>query len=476
VKDKIRNSFYSRLSCGAGATLLITLIATFVPISPSLIALQNKESFFTVKTFSHPFTLQSSRQNNPFQLTADAAESFGVQTLSPSDFNNGVDKLTDAGVEWLRIGVPWKQLAPTWPTLPISEDTWSPYDAALTTAKANDYKVIVVLGANPDWAASFERGPIDLDDFDEFKDYVTADVHYWELYNEPDAVSRSPAEAFGDHPQEYTDTLQAAYVIIKSIDPAALVLLGGIAYDDFYEVGQNPNGRFAQDFLDQILALGAALYFDVMNFHYYPEYDENWESLTGLPGIRAKTEAIRSVLTNHGIDKPIICTELGESSGINGDGKTEDTQAQAVVKHFTRAMASKLHIAIWYNMNDYNSTQDPFREHGLLDYPSFDPKPSLDSFATLTTILQNHIFISNLAKPSWLGTNLEGYIFWDKANNKETIIFWSEDGNPQDVTIPDGAIVLDKYGNPCSPPASIGEDPLIIIRDVTFQYIPLIMK
>ena len=179
-------------------------------------------------------------------------------------------------------------------------------------------------------------------------------------------------------PRTTLTTLHAGYDAMKAVDSNAVVLLGGLAYDGF---NTDPAGPFVESFLDNILTDGAANYFDVMNFHYYPWYDWRWEGLTGEPGMIGKTHEIQDVLASHSVTKPIVCTELGDSSGgqYPSDTRTEDTQAIAVIEQFTRAVAAGNKIGIWFNMNDY---PDPygFGENGLLDYPSFDPKLSLDAY------------------------------------------------------------------------------------------------
>lgn len=288
-------------------------------------------------------------------------------------------------------------------------------------------EVIVTLGGNPAWAASFPRGPINClgDQWDErWTEYVSAlvsrysagpyNVKYWAIYNEPDAASagnqtncagRPGVEVFGDHPQEYVNTLQLAYQIIKAPDPSAVVLLGGIAYDCFTtDVSCH---LFVRDFLPDILDLGAASYFDAMNFHYYPNWDLRWESESGgLPGIRGKTQVIQAVLAAHGVTKPIVCTELGSSSNPQA-GESEDSQSRNVAKFYARALAAGNKIGIWYNMIDY-SINDPFQFHGLLRVDA-TAKPSLFAYRTLAANLSGHTFERAMANNELAGSNnLEG--------------------------------------------------------------------
>ncbi|MGB2896348.1 MAG: hypothetical protein WBB65_09315, partial [Anaerolineales bacterium] len=230
-----------------------------------------------------------------------------------------------------------------------------------------------------------------------------------------------------------------------------------------------------------IFTAGAGNYMDAMNFHFYPNHAPRWETLTGLPGIRAKTQAIRDLMTTHGLEKPFVCTELGDSSGFGGaDPRTEDTQAIAVVKQFTQAVAAGNLIGIWYNMNDYLPAVG-HAEHGLLDYPSFLAKPSLDALETLATHWPSFDFTRVLANTELGATNLEGYLFWDQMGGESLYILWSADGSSQTITLPpDVTSVVDKFNDPVTYGATLGidEQPVLISQDVTFHYLylPLISR
>jgi len=417
------------------------------------------------------------------QGQSSMAPAFGVQIISPAHFVRGAEAIHTSGAGWIHLGIEWRQLAPS-ETTPVSEYDWEPFDGVMNTARLYDLRVLVTLGGNPCWAASFSRGPVNRVDFSRFVEYVAAVVaRYkdivddWAIYNEPDAASVArhtpdcidPASpmliAFGDHPQEYVETLRTAFQTIRSIDPDARVVLGGIAYDNF----TSEAGPFVADFLPQILSRGAGKYFDVMNFHYYPEYDQRWAK-EGLPGIVGKTHVIRAILALYGLDKPMICSELGESSGniYAGDARSPHTQAQAVVKLFARAFSVGIGLPIWYNMNDYESPGDPYRFHGLLDV-AYQPKPALSAYHTLSSQLRGQVFSRSLGRTEWGAKDVEGYVFHDENQTNETIILWSGDGNPQAVALPSGVReVLDIFGEAIDHAdyLSVDGDPVFIVREL----------
>ena len=423
------------------------------------------------------------------------AEALGVQSISQSHLAVGGSTVKSAGANFIHFGVEWLQLAPT--DIDPTDYNWAIYDPSFDLASTLGFEVMVTLGHNPMWAASFRRGPIDCVPMERFTDYVTTvvtrysappyNVKFWALYNEPDVVSFTRSEgspldcsgdleapAFGDHPAEYVATLAAAYNAIKAVDQDAVVLVGGIAHDNFDYEG----GFFNEDFLDQILAEGAGDYFDAMNFHYYPKYDWRWEERTGLPGLIGKTKMIGELMAAYGIDKPIVVSELGDSSGHPHDpsNRTLDTQAIAVIQLFTRAIAAGNKFAIWYNMNDY--ANDPnFGEHGLLDYPDFNSKPSLDAFKTLATYLPGHVFKRPLSRTEMGAANLEGYLFLEISNHKHLYILWSRDSTVQTITLPSGvSSVVDKFGDPVVHGLTLvlDDQPVLITCDPERSCLPLV--
>ncbi len=434
------------------------------------------------------------------------ADALGVQSLAPSWFASGGSTVKAAGANFVHFGIEWDDLAPT-NIQPAAYD-WTAYDAQMDLAASLGYEIMITMGQNPLWAASFRRGPVDCVPLTRFTDYVSAvvtrysaspyNVKYWALYNEPDVVGftrsgytdcsgDSWAYAFGDDnvkynglngPEHYAAHLQAAYTVIKAIDANAVVMNGGVAYDSFESEG----GFFNEDFLDQIFTAGAGNYMDAMNFHYYPEYDWRWEGLTGLPGVMAKTQAVKDVMASYSLDKPLVCSELGQSSGFGGaDTRTQDTQAIALIQQFTRAVAAGNKIGIWFNMNDYLGDPSFFSEHGLLDYPSFAAKLSLDAFETLATLWPGFEYMRVLSSTEMGASNMEGYIFWDQSGNEALYILWSADGSSQTITLPPGvSSVVDKFNDPVTYSATLGidEQPVLITQSVTFEtlYLPSIMR
>ena len=65
--------------------------------------------------------------------------------------------------------------------------------------------------------------------------------------------------------------------------------------------------------------------------HYYPAFASSWTQTRG-PGLKEKIEAVRTKLTEYGVEKPIMITEVGWSNIYYG---TDEIQGRYVVELFT---------------------------------------------------------------------------------------------------------------------------------------------
>ena len=179
---------------------------------------------------------------------------FGVETRIPED-TDILDKARSANAYWVRSHVfSWDLIEPV-DTTPDNYH-WEYVDSqALIDASARRLHVIATIKMTPYWAQKYKGvycGPIDRDYFSDFTEFLIAavkiygnppyNVKYWELGNEPDVDRRlvAPDSDFGCWGEEsetyyggeyYADMLKVAYPAIKSIDPDAKVLIGGLLLD-----------------------------------------------------------------------------------------------------------------------------------------------------------------------------------------------------------------------------------------------------
>ncbi|MCP4421011.1 MAG: glycoside hydrolase family 5 protein [Chloroflexi bacterium] len=361
---------------------------------------------------------------------------FGVQTYNNTRTTNKYyDALINSNASWVRTNVSWAKVELT--NSSPDNYNWTSADNSLAISINPDINVIVTIDDNPGWAATSSGGVINLVGFAEFASFVGAlaerydgdgvddapgspIVTYWELYNEPDAGSATSHQGWGDDPDLYAAMLQAVYPAVKNANPKAQIVLGGIAYDFFYD----QNGPFNPDFLDGVLQFGGD-YFDVMNFHAYPVFSKNWTSYDG-PGLLQKTEAVRSKLATHGYgNRPIIITESGwhsNDTSANNLPASPAIQSQYVIKLFTQSLAADIDVMIWWMLFDPGGG---YWENGLVtnDNPPII-KPAFVTYQTVVEELSAAHF-----KRAWTPTetgsvNVEVFEFEDNVHQRMVYVAW----------------------------------------------------
>jgi hypothetical protein len=178
---------------------------------------------------------------------------------------------------------------------------FSGHDRIVDMNRANGINVVGILGSTPKWAAPgchvlaseptevtgrpttlyqqdppYWWRPCPPDNLEDWRNYVyqTVDhfkgrVDVWEIWNEPDiqGVYWSGTEA------QYAELLKVGYEAVKTANPEATVLFGGLAY--WHDT------TFYADVLDELIKLpGAAennYYFDAMSLHLYNNvYHFDW--------------------------------------------------------------------------------------------------------------------------------------------------------------------------------------------------------
>jgi hypothetical protein len=313
--------------------------------------------------------------------------------ISNADKQQTATAMTDAGVQWTRIGLGWRSLEP-------SKGSYSSYwladeDAAVQAASDAGVKIILDVVESPQWASGSTdknmppTNPQDLADFMSFiANRYKGKVAAYEIWNEENGSRFWPS---GPNPVAYTQLLKASYPAIKAADPAATVVFGGLVNADYH-------------FVEAAYAAGAKGYFDVMavhpytcwdpSFYYYVDSNENWvgnSSYTPKAGERETMYAYTGYREVHksmvaaGDNKPIWFTEMGWSTASTGGTCVVDEQTQA--NYLTQAykIAEQdpyVQVALWYNFReDFFSTGPSYYDGGFgLLHKDFTPKPAYYAF------------------------------------------------------------------------------------------------
>jgi hypothetical protein len=266
-------------------------------------------------------------------------------------------------------------------------------------------------------------------------------VDNWEFYNEPDNGNVGYAEQgfgyWGHSGAQYAEMLCEVREVMRKANPRVRIVLGGIAYERFEELGQGP---FVRQFLQDVLDAGGDQCLDVMNFHYYPYFEAVWSAWG--PGIIGKASHLRETYPE--LDNlPMVCTEAGYPSD-NGTGlpSTPETQAGYVVKMFVQSLASDLEFTIWWTWSDLVGYDGAF---GLVDQ-NLQPKLSYYAYQTAVLQLDRVVFQQRLSSGALGGANAQAYLF--QRLGKPLYVLWANGTSSESVSLSgSSARVTDYVGN-----------------------------
>jgi hypothetical protein len=298
--------------------------------------------------------------------------------IPSSDFAPTGQAISDIGAGWVRLEFRWNEAEPS------SKGSYDPnilarYDQAIDTARAAGAKVLVFVNGAPRWASGSRISmmkPEDPADYADFMRFVATryagKVSAWEVWNEENTTRFWQS---GPSPAAYVPLLKAAYPAVKSADPNALVVFGGLSQNDY-------------SFVEGAYAAGAKGYFDVMAVHPYPGpnppeavwYSNGRIGPTAFSGFRE----VRSSMLAQGDDKPIWLTEFGWSTTTTESwGVTASQQADYLTRAY-RLLESYPYVAIayWYNLrnNFWDDDADTWETQLGLMRTDFTHKPSYDAF------------------------------------------------------------------------------------------------
>ncbi|NLF73992.1 MAG: hypothetical protein GX575_33720 [Candidatus Anammoximicrobium sp.] len=203
-----------------------------------------------------------------------------------------LELMRQADLAWVRCDFYWD-------TVENPPGTWhfDHIEKVLDQTEARGLKLLVILGYTVPWAR-----PV-CDDPEPWLEYVRRTVSHfkdrvkhWEIWNEQNLKHFWVADP---DPKAYAQFLKITYETIKKIDPAAVVVYGGLAGVPF-------------DYYEKTLQAGAGRYLDVMNIHPYRG------GLSTAQEIRRFLSDLRRfhdlTVKYCGEDKPLWITEMGWST------------------------------------------------------------------------------------------------------------------------------------------------------------------
>jgi hypothetical protein len=306
---------------------------------------------------------------------ARAAEAgVNLSTLSPT----GVHEASTLGVHWVRLFAVWSYLEPA-PGVHAS-NWFAEYDRLLASLPKGTKAIVDLVGA-PSWESGSQAAnapPRDPADYASLLHFIAqrwaGKVAAYEIWNEEDAPLWW---AGGPDPTAYTHLLQTSYTAVKSAEPHAAVVLGGLTGNDY-------------DFLQGIYRAGGKGYFDAVGVHtdtacntsspYLVLRDADGrldpDSFLGYREVHATELA-------NGDDKPIWMTETSWrttsatcSEGVfagQGPGGVSDAQQATYLSEAYHCLAQNpyVQVALWFPIADEGAVTSGLQRADLSHKPSY---------------------------------------------------------------------------------------------------------
>jgi len=329
----------------------------------------------------------------PEQTVSDGFDSAPVANSSDRDLALGVNiadlsmtyLVNDLGFKWAKGYVNWATVEPD-----PGQFNWTDPDNVVKAFADQQLNILMRIHGTPAWARPSESPlsypPPNLAKFETFltqlatryKDQVAA----YEIWNEPN-LSYEWGHLEPD-PVAYTEMLQTAYRTIKTVDPDALIITGGLA-----TTGNGSADAYGDlTFLQAMYDAGAKDYFDAFGSHPYA-YGQppDVSHPDGLSFDRVAAQHAVMAANGDG-NTPVWITEagwvlqthwdLGEHANI---GVTEAQQAEYLVRAYQKVGQEwpfvqgfflfnlDFSVAPWYQAGE------PMRWYAILN-PDRTPRPA----------------------------------------------------------------------------------------------------
>lgn len=333
---------------------------------------------------------------------------------------NGV---TAMRFDWVAQTIDWRDLEPR-----PGQFAWDGLDAALAVIGSGNYslRLLIVVRGTPDWARppganlAFDGPPADnaaLSNFMRtFASRYAGRIAAYEIYPEANDA-RHWASPQGLSAQAYTDLLKTAATAIRSADPLAIVVSGGLQPTD---LNDGVNGIDASQFLGAMYAAGAARSFDALGVHLdgrnNPPTDTPDTTSVTKPGYKGlwayyfrHYELLRAVMAASGDNHhPMWLTAVGwASQSPPPDGlafaadNTEDEQASYLVAAaYQVRMRPYVQVMIVdnFNLSVVTGPGSPDAAYSLIR-PDWSARPA---FLALAKMRQSDLMPSNALSPQAL--------------------------------------------------------------------------
>jgi hypothetical protein len=268
--------------------------------------------------------------------------------MSATDVNKTLDMMQSAGVNTVRVMIPWAGIEKTKGTY-----NWTAVDTIVNAANARGMSVLGMVNSTPQWAAqagqpALSGPPASNAVFADFAKRVATryagKVSAYEVWNEENATV---FWSTGADPAAYTQMLKAVYPAIKAADPNATVLVGGLSPLPHAQGMMSP-----VDYLKGMYAAGAKGYFDALAYHPYATttFSQSYYTSGGALNVLTK---LRQVMVAKGDTKLIWATEYGMPTG---PGYLTEAQQAEYIRNFLSKWRTYTYLGPAYIYTTRDST------------------------------------------------------------------------------------------------------------------------
>lgn len=296
--------------------------------------------------------------------------------------------------DWVSQSVSWRAIEPQ-----AGSYQWEALDRAVRLAHGQGLRILLTVSDAPDWARpigsdlSLDGPPADLRMFGQFAHSLASryagTVAAYEIWPGANLASKWN-DPLGVSPAAYTQLLRSAYAGVKSADPLAIVVSGGVAPVSHADISEGL-GQEGPAFLQGMYESSADPSFDVLGIwlegSVYPPDVPDVDPLGG-PGDFRQYEDYREVaLANADAGRSFWITDVGwgaadPQGGL--PGVTEEQQAEFLVSAFRLASAVEYIDVMVVNNFNYSVTRtDPRLASHSLIRPDWTARPAFLSLAKM---------------------------------------------------------------------------------------------
>lgn len=408
-------------------SLLAAIVACWLLVAPMALASGRDNTDSTISDKTHTSPAQAASVDAIPRLMLESGDVMDPPAL---------DNARSSGAGAIRLTVEWSNIEPS--NTDVSQYNWTSTDSRLRAVASRGLAPIIVVLGCPTWACPHRNGPLYNNMGAEVTQFIGAmaarykqapyNAHYWELWNEPDDTYGSDRQTgWGMHPDKYAQMLASVYPAIKGADPGSVVMVGGLAFDLWF----NQGGSFNPDFLPNLLTITGGRNADALAFHYYKNNNNGWTN------IALKAAQITGVLRAHNVNWPLICTESGLTSSSNY-GSSEPVQARYLVQMNAQSAASGVRATSWYLNRDFDAGQPGWEVFALSGLTRLDnsPKPAFTAFQVFAREIGSGDFVRQMGTADGMTGSLEGYRFRTADGTHHVSVVWNNDSGQQTLTIP----------------------------------------